>query len=307
MNENQSKDLKIDLSKISNLNVKEIDSSIIKTALEKNVEKTIQELPKDFKREKRSNKFNFTQPSIIPLPSGGKFYRTDDEDIKKGKIKIYPLTMREEEILSTPRYILDGVATIMVLNNCIASDIDAMDLLMYDYTYLLFYLRKISFGDSYNFDITCPNCGHKYNTGFKISDIVFNELPKDFKEPYKIDLPISKYTVIMSMPRVRHSREFDDLQNKLTSKERKEYSGISDIFAIRTISIIDNEGNLLPKEDWVEFYKSIPAMDRAELSKYSVIESGINKVMENLVCPNCDTVIGGSIPITDEFFRFESR
>lgn len=306
MNENQLKDLNIDLSKVSNLDVKVADSSAIKSAIEKNVEKTLQDLPKDYKREKRSSKFNFTQPSTIPLPSGGKFYRTDDVDIKKGKIKIYPLTMREEEILSTPRYVIDGIATIMVLNNCIASDIDAMDLLMFDYTYLLFYLRKISFGDDYNFDVTCQNCGHKYDSGFKISELKFEELPKSFKEPYKVDLPISKYTVILQMPRVRHIREFDDLQSNLTSKERKEYSGIADMFSIRTASIINNEGDLVPKEDWVEFYKSIPAKDRAELSKHSSFETGLNKVMENIVCPNCETVAGGSIPVSDDFFRFES-
>lgn len=295
------KDLGIDISKVSNLNIDGVDSSFIKNPKLDEIEK---DLPKDYKRQKRVSKFNFTQPSLIELPSGGKFYRTEDEDIKKGKIKIYPLTVREEEILSTPRYIIDGTATIKALDNCIESDISATDLLMYDYVYLLFYLRKISFGNEYKFRITCDNCGHEFINVLKISEIEFKKLPKDFKEPYKIDLPISKYTVILSMPRVKHVREFDDLQSKLTAKEREVYSGISDMFTIRTSAILDNEGNMLDKEDWAEFYSSIPALDRKELGIHASIDSGVNEVMNNVRCPNCDSVVGGSIPMTDDFFRF---
>jgi len=302
MEEKKVQDLKLDLTKIKNAS-SEIDTSIIAAA----IEKSKKEMPLDRKKEKKSERFRFAESSKIPLPSKGKFYKTEDEDIKNGYIKLYPMTMREEEILSTPRYIMDGTATIMALNNCIESDIDAEDLLMYDYTYLLFYLRKISFGDSYSFNLTCSNCGHEFRDGFNISEIKFEELPDDFKEPYRIDLPVSKYTVVLTMPRVRHIREFENKQDKMTVKQKQEYSGISDLFSIRTAAIIDNKGEAVPKEYWVEFFKSLTAKDRAVLTKNAVIESGVNKVMDNIVCPNCETKIGGSIPVTDEFFRFGSE
>lgn len=294
-------DLGIDISNVKNLDVKEIDSEALKKAVIRETEKNKE---KDKKKEKRSSKFNFTQPSLIDIPSGGKLYNTEDEDINRGKIKIYPLTLREEEILSTPRYIVDGTATIKVLDNCIDSDIGARDLLLYDYTYLLFYLRKISFGDEYDFEITCSNCRHVFPHKIRISDITFNELPKGFKDPYRIDLPTSKYTVIISMPRVRHITELDEIQKKLTDRERREYSGIADIYAIRTLAVLNEEGITVPKEDWVEFYKSLPATDRKELTVHSNFESGVDKVMEEATCPNCGTVVGGVIPITDDFFRF---
>lgn len=298
-------EMKLDLSKvnIANLN-NSSDSSAILAAIDKTAKEVMRDLPATSKKKQRSSKFNFTQPSLIKLPSGGKFYKTDDENIKKGMIEIYPLTVREEEILSTPRFIVDGTATIMVLNNCIASDIDAMDLLMYDYTYLLFYLRKISFSDEYIFDITCPVCDNRFKDGFKISDIEFDELPKDFKEPYKIDLPVSKYTVILSMPRIKHIKEFDKIQSELSPKERREYSGIADMFAIRTEAVIDNNGEIVQKEDWVEFYQSLPPKDRAELTRNSSFDSGVDKVMEKVICPNCESIIGGAIPVNDDFFHF---
>ena len=242
------KDLGIDLSKVKNLDVEGVDSSPIKSSVLNKIE---EERPKDFKREKRSSKFNFTQPSLIDLPSGGRFYNTEDENIRKGKISMFPLTVREEEILSTPRYIIDGTATIKVLDNCINSDISATDLLMYDYSYLLFYLRKISFGNEYLFSLTCSNCGHQFEHTLKISDIKFELLPKDYKEHQRIDLPVSGYTVILSMPRVRHIREFDDIQSKVPASKRDEYSGISDMFSVRTSAILDKDGLPIPKEDWI--------------------------------------------------------
>lgn len=296
------KDLGLDLSKVSNLEVEGIDSSTLVTALE---ERAKENQPKDFKRTKRSSKFNFTQPTLVNLPSEGRFYKTEDENIKKGKINMYPLTMREEEILSTPMYINDGTATIKALENCIDSDISATDLLVYDFTYLLFYLRKISFGDEYNVTNICSNCGHRFKSVIKISDIEFNTLPKDFRDPYRIELPVSKYTIIISMPRIRHVREFEDKYVSLTAKERESYSGISDMFSIRTSAILDDKGDLVPKEDWIEFYTSIPALDRVKLSEKASIESGINSIMNKVKCPNCDTVVGGAIPVTDDLFRFE--
>lgn len=296
-------ELGIDLSSVKNLDVKGVDSSPIEASAKKGAEIKI-ERPKDFKRTTRSTKFNFAQPSLIDLPSEGRFYNTEDENIKKGKISIFPLTIREEEILSTPRYIIDGTATIRALDNCIDSDISASDLLMYDYSYLLFYLRKISFGNEYFFNLTCHNCGHNFDHTLKISDIKFELLPKDFKEHYRIDLPVSKYTVILSMPRVRHIKEFDEIQSKVPVSKRDEYSGISDMFAVRTSAILDSDGVTVPKEDWVEFYQSVPALDRKELSKHANVESGVNSVMDEVNCPNCDTAVGGAIPVTDDFFRF---
>lgn len=295
------KELGIDIGSVKNLDVEGADSSALKEALEKRINENI---PVTKKKTKRSTKFNFTQSSSVPLPSGGRFYKTDDEDIRAGFIKMFPLTVREEEILSTPRYIIDGTATIMAVNNCIDSDIDVSDLLMYDYTYLLFYLRKISFGDEYVFKNTCDNCGHEFKKVLKISEIKFDTLPKDFKDPYRIELPVSKYTIILSMPRVKHITEFDRIRTKLTVKERETYSGISDMFMVRTSGVLSDTGDIVPKEDWTEFYQSLPGLDRRELAKHSVIESGINKVMDNVTCPNCEAVVGGAIPVTDDFFRF---
>ena len=53
--------------------------------------------------QRKTGKFNFTQSEKIPLPSGGKLYKTvtKDKDVLSGYIEMFPMTIKEEEILST--------------------------------------------------------------------------------------------------------------------------------------------------------------------------------------------------------------
>jgi len=147
---------------------------------DKSVEE-IAEKQKSKKKKRKASKFNFSEEEEVPLPSKGLLYTrvTDDEDIvKKGRIKLYPMTAREEEILSTQRFIKDGTATRRVLERCIASDIDAKDILLFDSNFLLFYLRQISYGDEYEFELTMEMLGEKIKEIRKRRNLSQEELGK---------------------------------------------------------------------------------------------------------------------------------
>ena len=89
----------IDLSKISNLEAA------------KTTDKTFEEVIKKTKKKKKG-KFDFRTIEKIPLPSGGRLYKnvTSDENILNGYIEMYPMTVKEEEILSTPKFLKSGAA-----------------------------------------------------------------------------------------------------------------------------------------------------------------------------------------------------
>ena len=184
---------KIDMANIKNMEAVR--------AMEPEVAKVIK---KNFKQ--KDNKFKFTEPERIPLPSKGKLYNgiTTDEDILNGFIYMYPMTAKEEEIITTPRFIRTGVATRMVLDNCIASDLSAKDLLTFDSNFLLFYLRQISYGDEYKFGVKCdnPSCRKQFRHTVHISELKFEEMKEDFSEPIIVNLPRSKYSVELMLPRV---------------------------------------------------------------------------------------------------------
>lgn len=292
--DNKSKE--IDLSKVSN-----IDAVTKK-------DKKMKELVESKKKSKKRNsgKFNFSESHTVELPSRGILYKyvTEDEDVLNGNIEIYPMTAREEEVLSTQKFIKDGSATRRVLDRCISSDIDAKDILVYDSNYLLFFLRQISYGDEYEFELKCQNsmCGRKFDHNLKISELNFEELP-DIEEPIEVKLPRSKYTVSMVLPRLYHT---ENIIARSSNKKRNTEDSTGrqiDRYISTTVSITDTEGDEVDKKDWEEFFESLPGIDIAEIRERSDYSTGVD-TLEDVVCPYCESDYSGTIPIGMNFFRF---
>ena len=195
----------IDMSKIQNLAA--INSTGDET-IEKAQAEAGQFMPK---KRRKGSKFNFVQPERIPLPSGGAIYAgvTEDEDVLNGFIYMYPMTVKEEEILSTSRFLKSGAATRMVIDNCIASDIDAKDILLFDSNFLLFHLRAISYGNDYKFTLKCSNsgCESEFDHNVDIQGLSFEELPEGITEPIVTKLPKTGFTVETILPRLFHSEQ----------------------------------------------------------------------------------------------------
>lgn len=314
---NENKDeIKIDLSSISNMNAVKGTNPSVDIFIENNskkdtpketkVKEKLSEGYKIEKFEKYPRKFEFVQASKVRLPSNGLPYQNcDDKDLREGFVWVYPITMKEEEILSTQKYINDGVATIMVLNNCLKSNIDAMDLTVSDFYYLLMYLRQISISDDFTFNVKCPSCGHEFKYNIKISEQKFDELdPNTFREPIRVDLPTTNYTVLLGLPRIRTVREI----SWMLSNEKTKDIGIADFLFTRTIAIISNNGDEVPKEDWIIFYNNLPHKDSDVILKYAQFDNGMTHIINNTTCPECGKEIeGSSVDLNvDALFRYET-
>ena len=129
-----------------------------------------------------------------------------------------------------------------------------------------------------------------------VSDIVFEEMPKDWTDYREIKLPVSKYTVVLSTPRLWHDEKLTKMK-----KEDEETPGRVLDFFIRTITIEDTNGKEVPKEDWIEFYESIPASDRDAITKE--FEPITKPVRATVTCPKCGEVNKIYVPISPDFFR----
>lgn len=252
------------------------------------------------------NKFNFVQAELVQLPSHGKLYQnTDSEELRNGHISLKPMTVREEEILTTSKFLKTGSATRMVIQNCIAGDADANDILLFDSNYILFKLRQMSYGDDYSFKIKCENsaCEREFEHKVVISKLAFEEMKDDVEEPIVVKLPISKYTVKAIFPRLMHS-EAIYMRNNSRKKTTDDFDKTRlDNLVATTIEILDNKGKPISPKDWEDFYEALPAMDRAELTAKTKLDTGIDR-LKDVKCPYCGTDYSGSIPIGVEFFRF---
>lgn len=281
---------KIDMSKVAN--IKAIEAEDPQFAAK------IKSVPNN-----KTSKFKFTDPERIKLPSGGRLYSniTADEDILNGYILMYPMTVKEEEILTTGRFLRSGIAIRMVLDNCIASDIAAKDLLVFDSNFILFYLRQISYGDEYKFGIKCESCKKKFKHTVSISEIKFEELDKNITEPIEVKLPRSKYTVQLVLPRNYHAELI--FQKRNDAKDMDADNRLVTNLLSTTIGIFSPQGEEIQRKEWEEFFTALPAIDRAELAEASDYSTGIDEI-KNLPCPYCGEEQDISIPTGMEFFRF---
>ena len=103
----------------------------------------------------------------ITLPSLGKFY-DGNSGPKDGKIHVRPMTGEEEEILATPRFHKKGQAMNMIFNRCMRGNYDVSNWLSADRTYLLIYLRGISYTSDYDVEIKCPECDRRFATAIPL-------------------------------------------------------------------------------------------------------------------------------------------
>jgi len=257
---------------------------------------------------RKKGKFNFIKSELIPLPSGGRFYKqlTKDTDIvKKGTIRMKAMTVKEEEILSTPRFLKAGIATRMILERCIDSDIDAKDILLFDSNFLMFYLRSISYGDEYKFNLQCSNisCEKKFDHLVRISELPFEEMPDDIKEPLKIILPVSNYSVEAILPRLYHTEEIYYRNSNRKKSTTDSDQRLLDNMLVTTLAIYDEEGTAIDEDDWQEFFEALPGGDAATLREKFAFSTNIDEI-KDIECPYCNATFDGTIPMGPEFFRF---
>lgn len=268
----------------------------------------IREVIEKSSNSRKKSKFNFIKSELIPLPSGGKLYKPNSKDpevIKKGMIRMKPMTVKEEEILSTSRFLKAGIATRMILERCIDSDIDARDILLFDSNFLMFYLRSISYGDEYNFELQCSSvsCEKKFEHKVKISELPFEELPKGVKEPIKVNLPMSKFTVEAILPRLYHTEEIYQRNSNRKKKTTDSDQRLLDNMLVTTLAVYDEEGEAIDEEDWTDFYEALPGGDSGLLRETFAFSTNIDEI-KGMDCPYCGSIFEGTIPMGPEFFRF---
>lgn len=290
--EEMAKMPKIDLTKVANAEALDpSDAKFLKNATRNK---------RASSRKEAKKKFNFLEPMMFPLPSRGKFYQdSEDEDLRKGFIKITPMTFAEEEILTNKALLKNGSMFRILFDTCIASDYDAKRILDYDVMYIMYIIRQISYGNDYHFDVTCEECNKKFGVDIAIEDIDWEELPDDIEEEFSIKLPVSKYTLKMRLERLGDQEEQDRLKKLNSDNELATDRIIS--MVTKTLSIKDTKGHEVDPEDWIDFYSCLPTLDKNAINdKY---KGTVNTPKAVVRCPECGNNITIGVPIDEDFFR----
>lgn len=131
----------------------------------------------------------FRHPQIyLKLPSNGRWWSKDSLDMPPtGELPILAMTAKDELIVKTPDALLNGQATVDVIQSCVPAIKDAWQLPVTDLDAVLIAIRLATYGNAMDFASVCPHCGSKNEHVADLSYLLGNINCPDFDQTIRID------------------------------------------------------------------------------------------------------------------------
>ena len=248
--------------------------------------------------------FNWDIPiENVPLPSRGLLYSPDTQLFNAEILKIKSMTAREEDILSSPAYIKDGIAVQKVIESClIDKSIDVGDMIMGDRNALMISIRVTGYGSKYNVVHGCGNCSSRNDVSVNLNELEINRMSivpvSQGKNLFDFKLPVTGKTVQFKFLNGHDERE----QN--TKQKRMEILGITQHNAVTSFleNCIMSIDGITDKNKITHFIKNMPALDSRKLRLHIKSNEPGMDMSWKYSCPKCDHLNTFAIPITSEFF-----
>jgi hypothetical protein len=131
----------------------------------------------------------FRHPQIyLKLPGAGRHWPHDSLELPgTGELPVLAMTAKDELVVKTPDALLNGQATVDVIQSCCPSIKDAWATPLTDLDAILIAIRIATYGNEMDFVTVCPHCGSKNE---HVADLGYlSSLIKcpDFDETIKVD------------------------------------------------------------------------------------------------------------------------
>lgn len=235
----------------------------------------------------------------IELPSKGRFY-DGQTGPANGVISIRPMTGEEEQILATPRFVRKGQAINMIFQKCMKEDYRAEQLLSVDRTYLLIYLRGISYSPNYDVEVKCPECDKKFSTTIDLNSLYVESCPDDYGPMLKDVLPSSKLPFTYRLGTGKDEQDIQDHRDRRI----KAFGDASadDTLLYRTALLLGDIDGISNKTELQILLKNLPIND------VSYIRNCINEppfgvdTDIDIICPSCLEEFTLDLPLESNFF-----
>ena len=235
----------------------------------------------------------------IELPSKGRFYDGTDGPAN-GVVSIRSMTGEEEQILATPRFVRKGQAINMIFQRCLKEQFRPEQLLTIDRTYMLIYLRGISYSPNYDVEVKCPECEKKFGTTIDLNALYVEQCPDTYGPLLQDVLPTTKLPFSYRLSTGRDEQEITDYRERRI----KAFGDASadDTLTYRTAMLLDNIDGLNNKSELQILLKNLP------ISDVSYIRNCINEppfgvdTNVEIVCPSCLQDFTVDLPLEANFF-----
>lgn len=200
----------------------------------------------------------------IQLPSKGKFYNGEDGPTD-GVLHLRPMTGEEEEILATPRFVKKGQAINMIFDRCMKENYDSANFLTQDRTYLLIYLRGISYTPEYDVEVRDPETDQTFATTINLNELFVDYCSNEFSpENLEDTLPVTEYKFRYRLAIGKDEQLIQDYRER-RAKNFDLSSQADDTILYRTAHLIEEIEGLTDKLEIQTLLKKLPIQDVAYL------------------------------------------
>ncbi|MHA2046002.1 MAG: T4 family baseplate hub assembly chaperone [Candidatus Thorarchaeota archaeon] len=197
----------------------------------------------------------------IELPSKGKFYDGQDGPTD-GIIHMRSMTGEEEAVLATPRLVKDGKAIDMIFNRCVQEQYDTANFLVQDRTYMLIYLRIISYTEEYEVELRCPETDKPFSYTIDLNNNLFMDYcPDDFdSSSLSGHLPNTGFSFSYSLARGRDDKRLNDYRNHKI-KHFETSNQPDDSLSYKTAQLVNEIEGVSDKQEIHTLIKKLPIND----------------------------------------------
>jgi hypothetical protein len=249
-----------------------------------------------------------TPTEFVELPSRGKFYSTDHPLHGKEVIEMRYMTAKDEDILTSPALLKNGVAIDRLIENLIVDkSISANSLLIGDKNAVTLAARISGYGEQYEVNVTCPACGSNTDHTFDLSQIPHNHGIQPDDDTENVSLT-PEGTFIATLPRTKFTAEFRLLNGEdetyieqAASKLRKLNLPESSSTTLLKQLVVSINGVNTPSEI-ANFIDNMPAQDARFLRACVQLVTPNVEMTQNFECTSCGTTTEMAVPFTSEFF-----
>jgi hypothetical protein len=238
----------------------------------------------------------------VILPSKGRFYDGEDGPTD-GVIHIRPMTGEEEQILATPRFVKKGQAINMIFNRCMQEKFNSEAFITPDRTYLLIYLRGISYTQDYEVEVKCPHCDRKFSTNIDLNGLYVESCPDDYSVSNLSDtLPTTELKFNYRLSTGMDEQRIQEYRDRKLRGGFDTSGQADDTLIYRTSLMIEDIEGITDKNELVALLKKLPINDVAYLR--NVVNQppfGVETTVE-IPCPGCLADFEIELPLEANFF-----
>ena len=249
-----------------------------------------------------------TPTEFVELPSRGKFYSTDHPLHGKEVIEMRYMTAKDEDILTSPALLKNGVAIDRLIENLIVDkNITANSLLIGDKDGVTLAARISGYGEQYEVNVTCPACNATIDHTYDLSEIPHNHGIQPDDDTENVSLT-PEGTFIATLPKTQFTAEFrllngadeSSLERTATKLRKLNLPESSSTSLLKQLVVSINGVNVA--SEVAMFIDNMPAQDARFLRACVQLVTPNVEMTQNFECTSCGASTEMAVPFTSEFF-----